>query len=856
MCCGKHWAHRLVFIAPLLLPSPAWAQPEDVVLPRLLEHTEVPYPPSELNKGSPVTVVLVVVVERDGSTGEATVAESGGQAFDAAALVAIRGWRFLPARHGDRPFRSRVRVPITFAPHGSPGPEPPEVEKAPLPAPPGAKAPPGAAPVPAPKRTPALPHHDHDEPHAEVTVFGVAQQPGPGTSTFNVRIGALSIVPRKNAAELLKLAPGILLTSEGGDGHAEQIFLRGFDAREGQDLELTVGGVPINESGNLHGNGYADTHFILPELVSSLRVIEGPFDPHQGNYAVAGSADFALALQKRGLSARYTGGSFNSHRLLLLWGPPGQSERTFGGAEIYTTDGFGQNRDSKRATAMGQYEGKLGETSTFRVTGMAYLTAYHSAGVLRADDVERGRKGFFDTYDFGQGGDASRFSLSGDIASRSAAIDYQQQLFAIYRGMRLRENFTGFLLDVQTPLQQPHPQRGDLLDLDSTAITFGARGSARLKREAFGRPQELELGYFARGDVVRGTQSRLEAGTGHPYHLETDLSSKLGDIGLFVDGALRPLSWVTLRGGLRADLFAYDVLDNCAVGSVSHPSKIDPPGDASCLSQQSFGAHREPFQRASTASLALLPRASLSLGSFRGFRFGAGIGKGARSIDPSYITQDVKTPFASVLAYEGGVEYAGGSDTLAVAARSIVFQTRVDRDLIFSQTAGRNLLGGGTTRTGWVGAVRVTGEHFDVNANATLVKSIFDDTKLLVPYAPDAVIRADAAWFGELPLTILGERFRGAIGSGLTFVGHRPLPYGQRSNVIFTLDASATLSWSHYEIGLSLTNLTGTQYRLGEYNFASDFRTEPSPTLVPVRHFTAGAPRAVYGTVAVNFGGN
>ncbi|MEO7331212.1 MAG: TonB-dependent receptor, partial [Minicystis sp.] len=418
------------------------------------------------------------------------------------------------------------------------------------------------------------------------------------------------------------------------------------------------------------------------------------------------------------------------------------------------------------------------------------------------------------------------------------------------------ENFTGFLLDTQTPLQSPHAQRGDLLDLDSTAITVGARGSARLKRTALGRAQEIELGYFARGDVVDGTQSRIEAATGHPYHLDTDLHSKLGDLGLYADLALRPLSWITLRGGLRGDLFAYDVLDACAVASVAHPAQSDPPGDASCLDQQSFGAHREPFQRASTASFALLPRASVSFGSFRGFRLSAGVGKGARSIDPSYVTQDVKTPFASVLAYEGGVEYAGGGETIAVAARSTVFQTRVDRDLVFSETAGRNLLGGGTSRTGWVGSARVTGEHFDVNASATLVKSIFDDTHLLVPYAPDTVVRADAACFTELPLTLLGERFRGAIGSGLTFIGHRPLPYGQRSDVIFTLDASTTLSWSHYELGLSLTNLTGTQYRLGEYNFASDFHTEPSPTLVPVRHFTAGAPRAVYGTIAVNFGGN
>jgi iron complex outermembrane receptor protein len=110
----------------------------------------------------------------------------------------------------------------------------------------------------------APPGETKREPSKEVLVLGGARSPGPATSTFAIRVGALALVPRKNATALLSFAPGILLTSEGGDGHAEQIFLRGFDAREGQDLELSVGGVPINESGNLHGNGYADTHFILP----------------------------------------------------------------------------------------------------------------------------------------------------------------------------------------------------------------------------------------------------------------------------------------------------------------------------------------------------------------------------------------------------------------------------------------------------------------------------------------------------------------------------------------------------------------------------------------------------------------
>ena len=421
--------------------------------------------------------------------------------------------------------------------------------------------------------------------------------------------------------------------------------------------------------------------------------------------------------------------------------------------------------------------------------------------------------------------------------------------------MDLRENFTGFLLDVQTPLQMPHAQRGDLIDLDMTEVTVGARGSARLRGEALGQRQELELGYFARGDHVDGTQMRIEAATGHPYHVDADLDSKIADIGLYADVNLRPLSWLAVRGGVRGDLFAFDVLDNCAVASVAHPSKTDPPGDASCLSQEDFGNHREPVQRASTASLALLPRGSVLAGPFKGFTISASAGKGVRSVDPSYITQDVATPFANVVAYEGGVAFARDVGPVSLVAKSVLFQTHVDKDLIFSETVGRNILGGGSTRTGWVGSARVAGDHFDINANATLVKAILDDTGLLVPYVPDVVARADGALFGALPWRLREEALRGSLAVGFTFVGQRPLPYGQRSDTIGTLDASATVGWSHYDLSVAGTNLTAQKYRLGEFDFASDFHTQGSPTLVPVRHFTAGAPLALSITFAINFGG-
>ena len=122
------------------------------------------------------------------------------------------------------------------------------------------------------------------------------------------------------------------------------------------------------------------------------------------------------------------------------------------------------------------------------------------------------------------------------------------------------------------------------------------------------------------------------------------------------------------------------------------------------MTQDNLGQYRDPSQRATTASTAVLPRSTVSLGAFHGFSHSFSYGQGARSVDPSYVTTDVQAPFARVPAYEMGTAYSGGSSSLAVSARSVFFQTHVDRDLIFSETAGRNLLGGGTTRTGWLGA--------------------------------------------------------------------------------------------------------------------------------------------------------
>ncbi len=271
-----------------------------------------------------------------------------------------------------------------------------------------------------------------------------------------------------------------------------------------------------------------------------------------------------------------------------------------------------------------------------------------------------------------------------------------------------------------------------------------------------------------------------------------------------------------------------------------------------------MGAHREPDQSASTQSIAVLPRASLLVGPFGGFTGSLSAGKGVRSIDPIYVAQDAKTPFASADEFDAGLLWTRRlADSIDLTLRSTVLYTKIDKDLIFSQTAGRNTLAGPTTRVGSASMLRLTGPFYDLAANFTYVKATFDDTGLLVPYIPDTVFRADSALFGTLPwkwARIREKPIYAVLAAGVSYIGPRALPYGSRSDTIFTIDANATLSWWLFEVGVSAMNLLNSQYRLGEYNYASDFHSQPFATLVPVRMFTAGAPLTVLGTFAIHFG--
>ena len=802
---------------------------------------------------------MTVLVDAEGRVAEAKVTQSAGDALDSAALGAVRQWTFHPARRGAKAIASRVRVPVHF--HATaPAPEfstpavdvNPAAEKAAAEKAAAEKAAAEKAAGPADKDAahPATPHTAADDTET-VNVWGRSHLPSRGSGDYDVPVGKLAAVPRADAASLLRLAPGVMLTNLGGLGHPYQVFLRGFDAREGQDLEFTVDGVPANDVGNPHGNGLADTHFIIPEVVRSLRVVEGPFAPQQGNFAVAGSALYDLGIEEPGLTAKASYGSFNTRRLLLLAHPEGCSDKTFAAGELLATDGFGQNRSAERATAIGGWEGRLGKAS-LRVLATSYATHYKTAGVVRQDDVDAGRVAFGGTYDPEQGGDSQRHSAQISIAEKLGNFRVSQSVFGVLRDFRLRQNLTGFTEDPQQAWQSVHTQRGDLTDQQMRAGTIGARGAGRYGFKALERRQEIEIGYYARYDAVDALQQRDRAGTQIAYRRDLDLWSGTSNLAAYVDANLHPLSWVTVRGGLRGDFFHYGATNRCAV--TAPPTITSSAADTECFSADRQG-YRSPQQSGSTASSIAQPRGTLVLGPWDGVSVSGSVGLGTRSIDPAYVNQDLSTPFATALSWEGGAAYERTHGSVDLKARSVFFQTNVDRDQFFNASEGRATLANGTTRTGWQASARATGRWFDVAASVTLVRARFDDTGLAVPYAPPVTARVDGAVYG--PITrVGGRRLTGTVGVGVSVVGPRPLPYGETASGYGTVDVGASLKWRGIELGAVATNLTDARYHVADFNYVSDFRTQPYPTRVPARTFVAGEPLAFHVTLGFTLGGD
>ncbi|MFW6067059.1 MAG: TonB family protein [Myxococcota bacterium] len=803
----------------------------EMVPPAVVERVQAQYPADALAEGREASVELLVTVSAEGEVDEAEVVVSGGADFDRAALRAVERWRFEPARRGGEPVASRIRVPFLFelpeaepVVDDAPEAEPKEEEGA-------VDAPPEEAPI-------------------DVTVRGERQARSEERSAGDFRISrdVVTAAPRQEGTEVLRSAPGVYIGRGEGAAVAHNYMLRGFDADHGQDIEIRVGGLPINLPSHIHGQGYADLGFLIADVVRELRVREGVYDPRQGDFAVAGTFDLALGVEgpERGVRLRSGYGSFGTFRQTLRWAPPEAPDESFGAVHLMRTDGFGENRAGKSGSGLFQHRFGEGDV-TYRAIGVVHAARSDLAGVLRKDDIDADRVCFLCVYDHptatAQNALANRLMLGlfADYAG-DAGSNGQIGAWLGYDDFRIQENFTGFIQESR--LLPREAGRGDLIEQQNRTLSFGLTGryrSAPVELAPWARGT-IEVGADARLDVIDQAQNLLDASVrNQTWDRRVDASIRGLDLGMWGDLDWRLTEHVRARFGVRADVLSYDVEDR-----LGNFVPLTRPSDSFIVG----------FRR-SALGVAWGPRSSLEVRPLPWLTVMAAYGEGYRSPQARTLEDGERAPFSKVRSADLGVRVERGDRFQATLGG---YFTRLSDDVAFDAMDGRLERIGPTQRVGavahalvrptdWlVGSVSVTYAHATLRepppATAEEPQPPFVEGQAL-PFVPPVVVRSDLAARRTFLPDLGGRPLAGRVALGFSLLSPRPLPYGDFADTVALVDASAALSWGPLEVALEVFNALDSRYAAVEYSFASDW--DPADGVrprTPARHIAAGSPFA------------
>ncbi|MEM8607286.1 MAG: TonB-dependent receptor [Myxococcota bacterium] len=829
-------------------PADDSSDPETLHPPHLLTSPPPEYPEGREEEGVHPTVLVRLTVTPEGEVRDVVVEHSAGADFDEKAMEAVRGWTFEPARRGETPVSSRIAVAVHFQPpdlglpHVGDTHDPQDAPHAEI-IPPSANQPLQVAPATADENGfGATAEVDAEKLRAE----------GRGAGDFTVDKRILNAGPANTANDLLQRAPGLYVANVEGDAAGAFFYLRGFNAEHGQDIELKLGEVPLNQPSNIHGQGYSYLGFIVPEAVRNLRVIEGVYDPAQGDFAVAGTVEFDMGVEQRGVYAKSEIGSFRTFRQVGIFAPKDKDPDTFGAFQVRRSDGFGENRDGLDASGMFQV-GFGKEAWRFRVHGAFWGARYNSAGVLRLDDIESGDVGFYDVYPFATARAQNAFNAGAivGVGGEHRGKNDENTSFDIYLqflDFRIQQNFTGFL---QTSQVAPNFfGRGDLIEQRDRRIVVG--GKARHRTARF-KPAEwaqgtIEMGLSGRFDFINPQQQNLIAATeNQTWDERVDANIFQGDVGIYVDLDWDFTQYLNFKGGVRADALFFEVEDRLLnFIPLFRPANFI-----------------EGFRR-SAAGIVAGPRLALTGKPFEWFDIIAAYGEGFRSPQANTLVDGEVAPFAKVRSADLGVKFRiGPEEQLNITLTG--YRTWLNKDVFFEATEGRLENIGPTSRTGFVFYAVTNPLPWLVGAlSVTYVRAVLDgppprtvenptpqfDKGDLLPFIPPWIVRFDIGATEEL-VDLGNYPLIGHLGFGFTYLSARPLPFQEFADPFSVLDASARLSWRFLEIGFQAYNLINKQYAGNEFAFVSDWDPDAVPSRIPARHISAGRPRTLFFTIGI-----
>ncbi|WP_018267798.1 TonB-dependent receptor [Methylosinus sp. LW4] len=442
---------------------------------------------------------------------------------------------------------------------------------------------------------------------------GVAQKPDVTINAASEKVWTgqqVNAVPFSRPGEALEVVPGLIITQHSGEGKANQYMLRGFQLDHGTDLSLTLDGMPINMRTHGHGQGYADANFLIPELLSSIVARKGPYYADKGDFSSAGAVDMQYVDKvDPGLIAA-TGGSFAYGRLLSIKSFEVNGGNLLAAIESGVYSGPWTRPDEVRKINSVLRWSRGTQDDGVSITAMAYANRWFSTDQIPERAVYGGAIPLWGNIDPTDGGNASRFSLSGRWSQTEGAHSSRIEAYAIRSTLNLYNNFSYFLAQ---------PDISDQFRQFDRRTVLGVNAQHSVKYEFAGFPIETRVGLQSRYDNIRvGLQDAYRR---QPYDTISNDQVVEGSVGLWTDTTVSWTPWLRTVAGVRLDYYG------ASVGNIQDP--LSAPKDPAT----GLPIWTGPWNSGSKTAALSSPKAGIILGPFEKTEFFLNFGEGFHSTD-------------------------------------------------------------------------------------------------------------------------------------------------------------------------------------------------------------------------------
>lgn len=609
--------------------------------------------------------------------------------------------------------------------------------------------------------------------------------------------------PINNSQEILRIVPGLFIGQHAGGGKSEQIFLRGFDIDHGTDINLTVDGMPVNMVSHAHGQGYADLHWVIPELIEKINFNKGPYFADKGNFTTAGFVEFKTKDYLENSFVKVEGGQFGTFRgitgiNLINSDKEKRNQSLFFAGEASFTKGFFESpQNFNRFNGMLKYHGSISDKTTLTATATGFTSKWNASGQIPDRAVENGSIGFYGAIDNTEGGETSRYNANMELHTNlNDGAVLRNQVYYTKNKFKLYSNFTFFKED---------PINGDQIRQSENRNLAGYTGSYQKDYFLGNIKTQTKAGVQLRYDDINDIELTR---TKNRSSITKEIM--LGDVNelnaaVYWTQKLSVSKNLDVTAGLRADYFNNRYNDELAAQLLTSNSTLVSP-------KLNF-------------NLRVNNNVQLYFYNGRGFHSNdtrVAVQQNGRKVLPPGWGSDV-----------GGIFKLGKKLVL----QSAVWHLWLDQEFIYVGDEGVVEPGGQTRRTG-----------IDVSARYELVKNLFADVDVslanpraldvpkgesYLPLAPrfssvgGFTYRREYGWNGSLRYRFMDDR-PANVNNSTVAKGY------------FITDAAINYSKRSWEAGLVIQNVFNTKWKETQFDTESRLQNEPAP--VSEIHFTPGTP--------------